>query len=174
MLVAPLQLSTEFFFLTRISASYAEDGFTCKRVEKRPRFEKPVRLPRGCATSEPRVRKNGRAITSIGAATNCPAPYRHSSCPLLLGPPSPPLPPALGPFSFLPWMPTKSGQGKISDRIPYYQDFNPVIPPMLLSLYFGSTSPHSANPRVAMMDGSSQPSTSSTHSPPPLVRVSAS
>ena len=41
-------------------------------------------------------------------------------CPLLLGPPwppSPPLLPAPNPFLVLPWMPTKSGQGKTSDRI---------------------------------------------------------
>ena len=99
-------------------------------------------------------------------------PHRHSSCPLLLGPPSPPLPPALNPFSVLPWMHTKSGQGKTSDPNPYYQGFNPVILPMLLSLYFGSKSPHWANPRVAMLVGSYQPSTSSTHSLRPLERVS--
>jgi len=161
------------FFFTRISASYAEDDFTCERVEKSIASRYQC-FHAGAQRPSPESEKWTTPMT--WAATNYPEPHRHSSCPLLLSPPPPSLPPALNPFSVLPWMPTKSGQGKTSDPNPYYQGFNPVILPMLLSPYFGSKSPHSVNPRVAMMDvgGSSQLSTSFTHSLPPLVRVSAS
>ena len=61
-----------------------------------------------------------------------------------LGPPSPPLLPVLNPFSVLPRMDAYQKR-----RMKYVQSrlvrtvFNPVIPPVLLSLYLGSKSPQS-------------------------------